>query len=496
MFSKPLILLLSLVLLTLLFFSSCENDTIHNNPEVSLRFSIDTLRFDTVFTELGSVTRFVKIYNDEEDAVILNNIEIENQSNSFFRMNVDGIEGNSNQVTRIEGLDSVYVFVEVTVDPNNPLSISPFVIEDKINIRANDSEYVVHLEAWGQNANYIPNRFSDGTINGLGCPGGMTTWDDSKPYVIYGVLGIDNCVLNIAPGTQIFVHGGIAISDDLGVYNDGIIVVTATGSINAQGTVDNPITIKTDRLEPSFQEVSGQWAGILLQPNSTGNNFKNTIIQHSIIGISIDSSASAQLDNCEIAFTSSNGITASHASVTANNCLFYENGGNGISLGYGGDYSFNYCTVANFNNQGAALNANNIRCTDPLCQEDIFEFPLNMTFNNCMLIGNDNDEISLLDSSNGEDPNLFRFQFNSSIVTVDELLEENQYPSFLKDCNECLTVTRSDTLFIDQNDFDYHLDSLSLAIDKGMTLPFISTDIEDNLRELGAEDVGCYEYQK
>ena len=134
MYSKPLLLLFSLLIFTLTFMSSCEEDTIHMSPEVTLRFSVDTLRFDTVFTELGSVTRFVKIYNDEEEAVILNNVEIENGSNSFFRMNVDGIEGNLVGNTRIEARDSVYVFIEATIDPNNPLSISPFVIEDNIII--------------------------------------------------------------------------------------------------------------------------------------------------------------------------------------------------------------------------------------------------------------------------------------------------------------------------------------------------------------------------
>lgn len=488
---------LLLVLLTtlLVYFSSCEDDSLFQGETVDLSFSVDTLRFDTVFTEVGTITRFFKIYNNEEEAVIIDNITL-GPDNLFFRMNVDGNAGATIEDTRIEAQDSIYVFIEATIDPDNPRSVSPFIIEQLVNVEVKASNYDVLLEAYGQNANYIPNRFADSQINGLPCNGGSAIWNDPKPYVIYGVLGIDNCRLQIAAGTKIYVHGGVAISEDIGVYNDGIIVVTQSGTIDIQGTAAEPVLIRSDRLEEGFQETPGQWAGILLQPGSRNNRLTHTIIQHSIVGLSVDSTASAVLDACEFSFTSGNGLSASHATVTATNCLYYQNGSNGISIGFGGDYTFNHCTVANYDNQGSALNANNIKCTDPLCQEEILSFPLDMTFNNCIFVGNDEDEISILDGFRGNEPSFFQMDFNNAIVIVDELLDDPQFSNFLNDCNDCFRVTRSDTLFVDLRENDFHLDSLSLPIDKGLSLPNVPQDIEDNLREIGAVDIGCYEYLK
>ena len=55
---------------------------------------------------------------------------LKNDPNSFFRINVDGITGNIAKDVEIAGKDSLYIFAEVTIDPDAPLSNSPFVIED------------------------------------------------------------------------------------------------------------------------------------------------------------------------------------------------------------------------------------------------------------------------------------------------------------------------------------------------------------------------------
>ena len=42
---------------------SCTNDSILDDPNARLEFSLDTLTFDTVFTAIGSTTRSFKVYN-------------------------------------------------------------------------------------------------------------------------------------------------------------------------------------------------------------------------------------------------------------------------------------------------------------------------------------------------------------------------------------------------------------------------------------------------
>ena len=105
--------------LTLL--SSCFNEDFTPSQSADLSFSIDTLRFDTVFTEIGSITRSVRIRNLSEDNITIQEIKL-TESDSKFRMNVDGLPGSSFQDIRINGQDSIWMFIEVTIDPDEPLS--------------------------------------------------------------------------------------------------------------------------------------------------------------------------------------------------------------------------------------------------------------------------------------------------------------------------------------------------------------------------------------
>ena len=50
--------------------------------------------------------------------------------NSQFRLNIDGIPNYVQEDIEVAAMDSMYIFVEVTVDPNNDLN--PFVIEDSV----------------------------------------------------------------------------------------------------------------------------------------------------------------------------------------------------------------------------------------------------------------------------------------------------------------------------------------------------------------------------
>ncbi|MBT8233641.1 MAG: right-handed parallel beta-helix repeat-containing protein [Saprospiraceae bacterium] len=471
--------------------SACQEEVIATDSNIPLRFSLDTLRFDTVFTQAGSATRFFKIYNDLEETVIINSISLDKPSGSFFRINVDGIQMNAVENIRIEPTDSIYVFAEVTIDPDNPVSISPFFIEENVNFKVNDSDYSVLLEAWGQNANYIPSRESGGTVNYVSCDFGTWTWDDPKPYVLYGVLLIDSCDLVLPPGTEVFVHGGIAIND-LGVFNDGLLVLLENGSLVSNGTLEEPVTFQTDRLEMEFEEVQGQWSGILISQGSKGNVLSHTHVRNSIVGVSVDSAASLRIESSIFAYTSGSGLTASHANIYAENSLFYQNGGSGLSLNFGGDYLFNYCTIANYNNQDPALNANNIKCLDADCATVLFN-GLRGTFNNCIFTGNDDDEIGFFDISNGEDPFLFNYDFNNCVVTVDELLNADQFPNFFDNCKDCVTATRQDTVFLNVDEDIYSLDTMSVAQNKGSIIPFVTLDILEELRSTTSPDIGCYE---
>ena len=252
------------LLLLPLFLSFCQKEKFTSNAADKLEFSTDTLSFDTVFTQLGSATRYFKIFNRHKKSIRISRIHLENGTNSRFNLNIDGISGDDQRDLEIAPNDSMYVFAEVTVNPTD--QSSPFVIDENVVFETNGNEQKVVLEAFGQNANYLPSRFGAGGAVGFNCNGGEWVWDDPKPYVIYGVLIIDSCTVRIPKGTRVYVHGGLGkFIDTSGItqrYNDGFIAFVNQGKLIVEGTQEEPVIFEGDRLESEFDKAPGQWTGL------------------------------------------------------------------------------------------------------------------------------------------------------------------------------------------------------------------------------------------
>ncbi len=472
---------------------SCKDESFYNG-DIVLEFSLDTLRFDTVFTQLGSATRFVKVFNPHSERVLVNAFEIESGSNSFFRMNIDGVSGRRIENVEINANDSTYIFIETTIDPDNPLSVSPFIIEDRILVNHGSQEQDINLEAWGQNANYIPDQFSQGGATLLPCDINPVVWDDPKPYVIYGILLIDDCTLVWPPGTEIYVHGGV-VSNDLGIYNDGLILVGENGNLIANGTPTDTVFVQGDRLEESFQDDSGQWQGVRFLAESKNNKLSYTTIKNSIFGVWADSLAEVSLDHSQMLNTSSWGVVGIHAEVNMSNCLVHSNGNHSVQFSYGGNYVIDYSTIASYFDDKSSIRLDNYLCRDQFCSE-VSDNPLNFSINNSILMGSDVDELILDDISNGT-PGMFEFEMQNCIVRVDTLLTTPRFANFFDHCIGCINfnTSDSDTLFVDVDNLNFKLDTGSIAEQAAIPLTNILDDLEGNIRDTQTPDIGCYEFQ-
>ncbi|MBK8854586.1 MAG: right-handed parallel beta-helix repeat-containing protein [Saprospiraceae bacterium] len=472
--------------LIILSIFACRRDNFYEGSDIKLTFSADTLRFDTVFTKIGSATRFVKIFNPESQPVKVN-ILLGNPELSVFRFNVEGVKGPSAKEIEINGKDSIYVFIEVTINPDQPLSVSPFIIEDKLTVEVNGNKEIIYLEAFGQNANYIPG-INKGAVSLLSCNGGEVIWNDPKPYVVYGILYIDSCRLVLPPGTKIYVHGGIVRTKE-SLYNDGLIVCLQNGRIISQGSVEQPVYIQGDRLEPSYSDVKNQWVGILFSPLSRGNVLNNTTIKNSIIGVQVDSLAQLTMSGCRIYNTGNSGIIGRFGEIFADNCLVYNNDGQGVSLRHGGRYQFQYCTITSYVGRSAAVSMNNYFCYEFPCQQ-AFINPLDALFVNCIIAGGNEDEIEI--DYVGDRSTLF-YQFENSVVRVNELLDKNNHPDFFTYAPDCYNYKFGEKLFLDQSKNDYRLDTMSVALGKARPI-FIKKDIEGKTRKDTNPDPGCFEF--
>jgi hypothetical protein len=449
---------------------------------------MDTLRFDTVFTQVGSITRSIKIYNDLDDVVVIDDIRLRTDG-SFYRLNVDGYIADLTDI-RIEPRDSIYLFCEVTVDPDQPLSVSPFYLEDYVDIEVNGGQTSLVLEAYGQNANYIQLN-NPGSASLLSCDFGSVSWDDPKPYVIYGILVIDSCELVLPPGTDIYLHGGLVRADST-FYSDGLLIALADGSIVADGTLEEPVTIQSDRLESAFDEISGQWNGIRLLAGSQGNSLVNTIIEHPITGVFVDSSADLTIDHSIIRYAAAQGLVARNATMSMSNCLIHSTGASGVQLTYGGNYDIAHTTIASYNNQAPGLAIANNFCLDPLNLSTCRAAPLVARITNTVVAGNEDDEILLSDISNLGIEEVFDYTFDHCALMVEDLAEDM---AFVDRTTSTRFITRRDTVFASSGANDYRPDTLSLLEERARALPNIMLDLEGNSRDMMMPDIGCYEYQ-
>lgn len=465
---------------------SCRKDPINSDTSLMLEFSNDSILFDTVFTTVGSTTKTLKVYNRNNDRISISSIQLEGGSNSPFRINVDGMSGWTHQDVEIAGNDSLFIFVEVTLDPNN--QALPFVIEEHILFRTNGNDQEVLLTAWGQDANFHVNLDLTAIIP-LDCD---EVWFPDKPHVIYGIAYVDEgCTLTIQPGTQVYVHA-----------NSGIWV--NKGTLDVQGSLGAEVVFQGDRLEAFFDDQPGQWGivvlgntfGGILLTESNNSSIDYAIFKNGLIGIQVDSlftenTPSLRLTNTKISNMSAIGLYAnSGAYVEGYNNLVYNCGQTCGAFLNGGNYEMEHCTFANYwtisNRQTASFVMRNYY--EDL-EGNIQIRPVQGMFRNCIMYGNNADLNDFNEFvSDIRDDEFQDYKFEYCLVDTDVDIADGL--RFLEMKSE------QDPRFEAPFSGDFHLRSNSPAIDAGLNTGIAPTDLDGFFRPAGfGPDLGCFERQ-
>src|SRR5688572_10465279 len=265
-----------MVVLSSIFLTSCDPE-INNLPKITV--SRDTVIFDTIFTSMGSMTKIFLIRNNSNETVNLDRVYIPNGNASNYQFNVNGYVGPSVTDLELEAHDSMYVFVEVTLDPNG--GTTPLIVEDSIVVEYNNSNDYARamLVAFGQDAiYYYPTDTTSFGLQYSTLPCGDITWGPGKPIVIVGYLQ-DTCAgttLTVLPGTQVHFYGNGALFMD-----DG-------SNLHVLGDAHNPVVFQGTKLEYAYKDVPGQWDRIYLFGENTNHIIRNATIKNGFIGLQLD----------------------------------------------------------------------------------------------------------------------------------------------------------------------------------------------------------------
>ena len=330
------------ILLLALFFVACNNEVFSDAPDKKLNFSTDTLRFDTVFTTVGSATKRFMIYNHNKQSLCIANIALEGGATSPFRLNVDGYRNPNNSFKNIEipANDSLFVFVEVTVRPN--LVDAAVLSTDVVRFETNGNVQNVLLEAVGQDVVLLRNK----TIHN------DTIFTANKPYLIYGDLVIDTLkTLQIEAGALLYF------------YNNARLVVL--GNLNIAGTFEKPVQMRGHRRDVigfdkpvPYAYVAGQWGGVYLLSNNGQHNIKNAHISSAQVGIYMANDDRRQLPNLTLRNSILHNfvfyaLVAQNANIDVANTEISNTGSYCVYLS-GGTHSFEHCSILNFYNAGTS----------------------------------------------------------------------------------------------------------------------------------------------
>ncbi|MGX7666253.1 right-handed parallel beta-helix repeat-containing protein [Flavobacterium pedocola] len=423
----------------LISLTSCRQDFEFEDSTGGLEFSKETVYLDTVFTNIGSSTYTLKVYNRSDKDIKIPKIQLAQGNSSKYRITVDGMMGNDADgngigdgkiFDNVELLakDSMYIFIETTIDYNDYANPdSEYLYTDEIEFHnISGAPQTVDLVTLVRDAYFLfPKRFSDGTYETLPIGddeiygfyldhadpnnGDEYHWGNDKPYVIYGYAAVPTGeTLTIDPGAKIHFHA------DSGLIIGNGATITAIGDYSQYDSeghviVDNEITFESDRLEPSFSDTPGQWGTIWMTEGSTGA-FDHATIKNATVGLLIEHNAGTiTIDNTQIYNCSNYGILAKTGTINGRNMVINNCGQVGLACSLGGTYNFTHCTFANYwprPNQ-----------TPVYIDNGRTDFPVNLTaanFTNCIIYGSSSYGISLKKLN---DPGVtFNYNFRNCLI--------------------------------------------------------------------------------
>lgn len=319
-----------LALLLSILLNACISDSFSSDPSLRLAFSSDTVAFDTVFTDLGTPTARLKVYNRNKENLTISKIRFRDPQGPFS-FNVDGVSGREFSDVEIRGGDSIFVFIECYLPENTQRE--PFLREDMLEFTTNGNHQQVVVEAYGQNVT---------RLHGLHVNSDLTLNAD-LPYVIFDSLYVaPGATLTLNPGTRLLFHDKAALS--------------IQGSLHAVGTPDSLIHLRGDRLDNVLPDVaydimSGQWRGVRIGPQSLGNRMEYVDMRSTKQGLILDSVTPGSgtrltLVNSWLHNSEESVLKSKFSDIEAYGCVFSEAAEAVVEL-RGGQHAFSQCTIAN-----------------------------------------------------------------------------------------------------------------------------------------------------
>ncbi len=465
------------IVLAAVFNSCADDESFSLSSSDILSFTTDTVKLDTTFSNVPTVTKSFWAFNRSRAGLKISNVRLENGNQSGYRVNVNGTylgekAGFQDHDIEIRKGDSIRVFVELT--SATQYQDEPKLVEDNLIFTLESGvQQKINLNAYSWDAVLLNSpRFS-----------ADTTLSSSKPMVIYGGMYVDSATtLTVKPGVTLYFH-----------ENAGLHVY---GKLITKGTAEKNVVLRGDRIDHMFDylpydRTPGQWRGIHFYSSSVDNHLEFTDIHSAYDGVVCDSTGvdttklsiiQSTIHNCQgyglAVYDSKVFLENSLFSNTLQDCAFFS----------GGNADINHCTFAQFYlftaKRGSAFSFNSKNYS-----------LVNLNVRNSLITGRASDEMM----GTPGDTTQFNYQFDHCIIRTPKITTADSVHFTHVIYEELKDTTKFGQYHFRTFDtknliFDFRLKKTSAAVDAlgTATLPY---DRNGVLRD-DKPDIGCFEYKE
>lgn len=375
---------------------------------------------DTLFNNIRSKTRILTVRNNSDNDISISNVRLERGIDSKYQLNIDGTPNNSDPILPSAGKvfenveilanDSIFIFIETTVDPAVDDIDTNGNYTDKIVFDTNNAQRKVHLLAQVIDANFsfsenptrefiTEQRDEQGefiTLKAYDFTDEELNITRDKAQVIFGYAVVPaNKTMTINAGSRLYFHRSSGI-----IVEDGA-TLNIIGEDSPEDDDENPflndVIIEGNQIDDDFDNLPAQWDFIWIQKGASAT-LTNTIIKNATTGLFIQGNGAEVtpnllLTNVQIYNSQTVGIQAESSTIEGTNVVINQTGRGSLNIENGGTYSFTHSTFSNTFNFGSpnqtSIVANNIP------KEGSTNTNLQATFTNCIITGNKRDEITV-----------------------------------------------------------------------------------------------------
>jgi hypothetical protein len=439
------------ILISSLIFSCQEDEDYTEDSDFRLTFSTDTLSFDTLFTGFGSTTKQLKVKNTSGHTISISHLYLQN-SESDYRLNVNGIQSNELSDLELDAKDSLYIFVEVDLTAMNEDAAR--LLEDHLYFEVNGNVQEVVLAAFAQDVYLVEEDIKESTV-----------WTGNRPYLCTDSIWIEEGVdLVLQEGTKVFFTKNASLH--------------VKGNLEVDGSFQQPVYFGSSRLEEVYENVPGQWDGIYFYEESRENFLSHFILEDGINGLKmLKTTFDEDLLNLEYGIIrnfTSKALFVANVNLIAHDLLIRNCGEECMRLEGEGDFEITHSTC--YNAWYYSVRSNPI-----LFYQGSDDSELHIS--NSIIWGSKTNELYI--------GSLAASAVSYSLLKLSPSNQE-AYLSILQN-----SLVNSDPDFFDLEELDYHLGSDSPAINSGdiESMSSFSLDLDGNSRDVdSAPDMGCYEF--